>query len=96
MPLISSQIFKVIHFFLCDLLNYLPSLITLTGAVLMILWKLDLQLHITTNIVSSNPAQAKCNRYNIHVIKYVSDLRAGWWFSPSTTDSPPIKLTATI
>jgi hypothetical protein len=135
MPLISSQIFKVIHFLqkkidqyrtelatlkttctakdisiqklqsqvsvylawfdfgvLCHFQQYfsyiVAVLITLTGAVVMILWKLNLQLHITTNIVSSNPAQAKCTRYNIHVIKYVSDLGAGWWFSPSTTDSP--------
>ena len=29
---------------------------------------------ITTNVVSSNPAQAICTRYNI-VIKVVSDLR---------------------
>jgi hypothetical protein len=38
--------------------------------VVVIVWQLDLQLPmqsvpITTNIVSSNPAQARCTRYNI-------------------------------
>jgi hypothetical protein len=38
--------------------------------VVVIVWYLDLQLPvqsvpITTNVVSSNPAQAKCTRYNI-------------------------------
>ena len=40
------------------------------GAVVVIVWLLDLQLPIqslpiTTNVVSSNPVQARCNRYNI-------------------------------
>ena len=34
--------------------------------------------HITTNVVRSNPAQARYTRYNIYVIKFLSDL----WFSP--------------
>jgi hypothetical protein len=38
--------------------------------VVVILWQLDLQLsmqsvYITANIVSSNPARARCTRYNI-------------------------------
>ena len=38
--------------------------------VVVIVWKLDLQLHmqslpITTNVMSSNPAQARCTRYNM-------------------------------
>ena len=42
--------------------------------VLVLVWYLDLQLsmqsvHITTNVVTSNPAQA------MYVIKFVSDLR---------------------
>ena len=50
------------------------------GAVIVVIaWFLDLQLpvksmHITTNVVSSYPAQARCTRYNI-VIKFDSDLR---------------------
>ena len=41
------------------------------GAVVaVIVWLLDLQLpvqsvHITTKVVSVNPAQARCTRYNI-------------------------------
>jgi hypothetical protein len=32
-------------------------------------------VHITTNVVSSNPGQARCTRYNIYyVIKFVGDL----------------------
>jgi len=36
---------------------------------------------ITTDVVSSNPAQDEM--YNI-MIKFVSDLRQGLWFSPGT------------
>ena len=40
-------------------------------------------MHITTNVVSSNPAYEV---YSIqhYVIKFVSDLRQGRWFSPGT------------
>ena len=38
-------------------------------------------VHITTNIVSSNPAQARCTRSQPYVIKFVSDLL---WFSLRT------------
>ena len=49
-----------------------------SGAV-MIVWYLDLQLPMqsepsTINVMSLNPAQARCLRYN-NVIKFVSDLR---------------------
>ena len=30
---------------------------------------------ITTNVVSSYPAQSRCTRYQHYVIKFVSDLR---------------------
>ena len=51
----------------------------------MIAWWLDLQLPvqsvpITTNIVSSIPAEA----LQQYVIKFVSDLRPGRWFFPGT------------
>ena len=56
-------------------------LLTQTVAIVaVIVWQLDLQLPmqpvpITTEFVSSNPAQARCTRYNKHyVIKFVSDL----------------------
>ena len=59
------------------------------GAVLVIIiiiWKLDLQLPvhsvpITTNVVSSNPAQARCTWYNI-MWKVCQWLAAGQRFSP--------------
>ena len=50
-----------------------------TGTVVvLIVWYFDLLLPmqavtITTNVVSSNPAQTKCTRY--YVIKFVSDFR---------------------
>ena len=47
------------------------QLYSLVGAVVVVIaWLLDLLLpvqsvHITTNVVSSNPAQVRCTRYNI-------------------------------
>ena len=38
---------------------------------------------ITTNVASSNPAQARCTRYNIMWYGF-QWLAAGWWFSPGT------------
>ena len=58
----------------------------------------DLQLpiqsvYITTNVVNSNPTQAKCTRYNI---KFVSDLRQVGGFLRVRWFPPPIILTAKI
>jgi hypothetical protein len=52
---------------------------------------------ITTNVVSSNPTQARCTRYNIdiYVIKFVSDLQQVGGFLRILWFPPPIKLTAT-
>jgi len=36
---------------------------------------------ITINVVSSNPNQTRCTRYNIKVCQW---LAAGRWFSPDT------------
>ena len=53
----------------------------LTGAVVVVIaWYLDLQLpvqsvHITTNVVSSNPADGEVYSIQHYVIKFVSDLR---------------------
>jgi len=57
----------------------------------------DLQLplqsvHITTNVVSSNPTQA----IQHYVMKFVSDLRQVSCFLLVLWFPPPIKLTATI
>ena len=72
------------------------------AVVVVIVWQLDLELPlpsvpITTNVVSSNPTQARCTRYNIV-----------WWSLSVTCNRsvpgflralrfpPPIKLIATI
>jgi len=51
---------------------------------------------ITTNVASSNPTQAICTRYNIMLIKFVSDLRQVGGFLWVLRFPPPIKLTSTI
>ena len=48
---------------------------------------------ITTNVVSLNPSQVRCTRYNI---KFVSDLQQVGGFLQVIRFPPPIKLTATI
>jgi hypothetical protein len=48
-----------------------------TFKIAVILWYAE--------VVSLNPAQARCTQYNIYVIKIDSDLRqAGRWFSTAT------------
>jgi hypothetical protein len=49
---------------------------------------------ITTDVVSSNPAQARCTRYNIIVIKFVSDWRQVGDVLLVLRFPPPIALTA--
>ena len=72
------------------------------GAVLLvILWLLDLQLSmqsmpITTNVVSSNPADGEVYSIQHYVIKFVSDLRQVGGFLRVLLFPQPIKLTATI
>jgi hypothetical protein len=48
---------------------------------------------ITTNVVSLNPSQVRCTRYNI---MFVSDLQQVGGFLQVIRFPPPIKLTATI
>ena len=57
--------------------------------MVVIVWKSDLQLPMqsvptTNNVVSSNPAQARCTRYYIllYVIKFISYLRQVDGFLP--------------
>jgi hypothetical protein len=71
--------------------------IMISGSVVdVIVWYLDLQLlmqsvPITTNVVSWNPAQARCNRYNNdNVCQW---LATGRWFSPDTLVSSTNKTT---
>ena len=72
------------------------------GAVLLvILWLLDLQppvqsVPITTNVVSSNPADGEVYSIQHYVIKFVSDLRQVGGFLCVFRFPSPIKLTAMI
>jgi hypothetical protein len=48
--------------------------------MVVVVWYLDLQLpvqsvHVTTNVVSSNPVHVKVYTIHHYVIKFVSDLR---------------------
>ena len=57
--------------------------------MVVIAWQLELQLpvksvHITTKVVSSNPAGGGVYSIQHYVIKFVSDLQ---WFSPGTSVS---------
>ena len=56
------------------------------AAVVMIIWYLDLQLpmqsvHITTKVVSLNPAHGEVYSIQHYVIKFISDLRQVCGFS---------------
>ena len=67
----------------------------------MIVWKLDLQLPmqsepITTKVVSSKPVHGEVYLIQHYVIKFVSDLRQVGGFLRILQFPPPIKLTATI
>jgi hypothetical protein len=53
---------------------------------------LDLQIHvqsvpITTKVASSNPSHGEVYSIKQYVIKFVSDLRQEWWFSPGSAVS---------
>ena len=50
-------------------------------------------MHITTNVVSSNPAQGDVYSIQQYVIKFVSDLRQIGGFLRVLRFPPPIKLT---
>jgi hypothetical protein len=67
----------------------------------MIVWKLDLQLPmqsepITTKVVSSKPVHGEVYLIQHYVIKFVSDLRQVGGFLRILQFPPPIKLTATM
>jgi hypothetical protein len=64
----------------------------------MIVWKLDLQLPmqsepITTKVVSSKPVHGEVYLIQHYVIKFVSDLRQVGGFLRILQFPPPIKLT---
>ena len=69
--------------------------------MVVIVWCLDLQLHvqsvsITTTVVSSNPVHGEVYSIQHFVIKLVSDLRHVGGFLRVLRFPPPIKLTAMI
>jgi hypothetical protein len=67
--------------------------------VVVIVWKLDLQLHvqyITTNVVSSNSAHGEVYSIQHYLIKFASDLWQVGGFLLVFRFPSPIKLTATI
>ena len=53
-------------------------------------------VHITTNVVSTDPAHGEVYSIQHYVIKFVSDLRQVGGFLRVLHFPPPIKLTATI
>jgi hypothetical protein len=53
-------------------------------------------MHITTNVVSSNPVHGEVYSIQHYVIKFVSDLRQVGGFLRVLQFPPPIKLIATI
>jgi hypothetical protein len=53
-------------------------------------------VHITTNIVSSNPVHDKVYSIQLYVIKFVSDLWQDGGFLRVLRFLPPIELTATL
>ena len=69
--------------------------------MIVIVWLLDLQIHmqsvlITSNVVSSNPVHGYVSSIIQYVITFVSDLRQVDGFLLVPLFPPPIKLTATI
>jgi hypothetical protein len=66
--------------------------------VIVIVWLLDLKLPvqsvpITTEIVSSNPADGEVYSIQHYVIKFVCDLKQVGGFLPVLRFPPPMKLT---
>ena len=53
-------------------------------------------MHITTNVVSSNPIHVEMYPTQLYVIKFISDLRKVGGFLRVFRFHPPRKLTATI
>ena len=80
--------------------NLIIYLLTNEAFVVMIVWQLDLQLPmqsvlITTNVMSSNPAQMRCTRYHIMLQSLsVTCGRSVGFFHILLP--PPIKLTTPI
>ena len=67
-------------------------LLTYIGGAVVVIWYLDLQLpvHITTKVVSSNLDHGEVCSIQHYVIKFVSGFLLVLWLTP------PVKLTSTI
>ena len=81
-----------------SILSSLSLYLVTGGVVVVIIWKLDFQLpmqsvHITTNVVSSNPAHGEVTSIQQYVIHLVSCLRQVGAFLRFPS---PMKPTATI
>jgi hypothetical protein len=74
------------------------TLLIIRAVVVVIVWKLDSQLHvpITSKVVCSNPVHDEVYSIQHYVIKFVSDLRQFGGFLRELRFPPSIKLTATI
>ena len=82
-------------------ISHKPLTQTWQGAVVVIVWWLDLKLPvqsvpIITKVVSSNDVHGEMYSIQHYVIKFVSDLRQVGGFLRVLRFLPPIKLTATI
>jgi hypothetical protein len=75
--------------------------VVIGAVVFVIVWKLDLQLHvqsvpITNKVVSLNPVHGEVYSIQHYVIKFVSDLRQVGIFLRVLLFPPPINMTATM
>ena len=89
---------ECLHILDLQILRFHPVPIYSRAFVVVIVWWLDLQLHmqllpITTKVVSLNPVQGEVYSIQHYVIKFVSDL---WQVGGFLWFPPPIKLIAMI
>jgi len=96
---IKPKAFNSLVYFLIEQENELK--LRTQGRVVVIVWKLDLQLPvqsvpITTKVASSNPAHGKVYWIQYYVIKFVNDLQQVSGFFWVIQFPPPVELTATI
>jgi hypothetical protein len=79
-----------------SLMNLHLVIDTLFSLIYFLYWHQMQSVHITTNVVSSNPVYGEVYSTQHYVIKFVSDLRQVSGFLRVLQFPPPIKLTAMI
>ena len=79
-----------------SLMNLHLVIDTLFSLIYFLYWHQMQSVHITTNVVSSNPVYGEVYSTQHYVIKFVSDLRQVSGFLRVLQFHPPIKLTAMI